>query len=46
MNDYHPDMEAIETVLKQAGMMANYINKKKKTYKIPPRGELGMILED
>ncbi len=45
---YPPDMEAkaTETVLEQARMMANYINKEEKTYQIPTSGELGMVAED
>ena len=45
---YPPDMEAkaTETVLEQARMMANYINKEEKTYQIPPSGELGMVAEE
>ncbi len=44
---YPPDMEAkaTETVLEQARMMANYINKEEKTYQIPTSGELGMVAE-
>jgi hypothetical protein len=37
---------ATETVLEQARMMADYINKEVKTYQIPPRGELGMAVEE
>lgn len=45
---YPPDMQekATETVLEQARMMADYINKEVKTYQIPPRGEIGMAAED
>lgn len=45
---YPPDMQekATETVLEQARMMANYINKEEKTYQIPLSGELGMVAED
>jgi len=37
---------ATETVLEQARMMADYINKEVKTYPIPPRGELGIAAEE
>lgn len=45
---YPPDMQerATETVLEQAKMMANHINKEEKTYQIPLSGELGMVAED
>ncbi|GMQ30789.1 type I restriction endonuclease subunit R [Algoriphagus confluentis] len=45
---YPPDMQekATETVLEQARMMADYINKEVKTYQMPPIGELGMAAED
>jgi type I restriction enzyme R subunit len=45
---YPPDMQerATETVLEQARMMADYINKEVKTYQIPPRGELGIAAEE
>ncbi|MFC5193633.1 type I restriction endonuclease subunit R [Algoriphagus aquatilis] len=45
---YPPDMQerATETVLEQARMMADYINKEVKTYQIPPRGELGVAAEE
>jgi type I restriction enzyme R subunit len=45
---YPPDMQekATETVLEQARMMADYINKEVKTYQLPPRGELGMAAEE
>lgn len=45
---YPPDMQekATETVLEQARMMADYINKEVKTYQIPPSGELGIAAED
>ena len=45
---YPPDMQekATETVLEQARMMADYINKEVKTYQLPPRGEIGMAAED
>jgi type I restriction enzyme R subunit len=48
LHGYPPDMEAkaTETVLEQARMMANYINKEEKTYQIPLSGELGMVAED
>lgn len=45
---YPPDMQekATETVLEQAKMMANLINKETKTYQLPPSGELGMAAEE
>ena len=45
---YPPDMQekATETVLEQARMMADYINKEKVFYQLPPRGEIGMAAED
>ena len=45
---YPPDMQekATETVLEQAKMMANIINKETKTYQLPPRDELGMVAEE
>lgn len=45
---YPPDMQekATETVLEQARMMADYINKEVKTYQLPPRGEIGMAAEE
>lgn len=45
---YPPDMQekATETVLEQAKMMANWINKESKEYQLPPRGELGMAAEE
>jgi type I restriction enzyme R subunit len=45
---YPPDMQerATETVLEQARMMADFINKEVKTYQIPPSGELGMVAEE
>lgn len=48
LHGYPPDMQerATETVLEQAKMMANHINKEEKTYQIPLSGELGMVAED
>jgi type I restriction enzyme, R subunit len=45
---YPPDMQekATETVLEQARMMADYINKEKVFYQLPPRGEIGMAAEE
>lgn len=45
---YPPDRQeqATETVLEQARMMADYINKEVKTYQFPPLGEMGMATED
>lgn len=45
---YPPDMQekATETVLEQAKMMANWIDKETKTYQLPPRDDLGMVAED
>lgn len=45
---YPPDMQekATETVLEQAKMMANWIDKEAKTYNLPPRDDLGMVAED
>lgn len=45
---YPPDMQekATETVLEQARMMADYINKEVKTYQLPQMGELGMAAEE
>jgi type I restriction enzyme R subunit len=45
---YPPDMQekATETVLEQARMMADYINKEVKTYQLPPMGEMGMAAEE
>lgn len=45
---YPPDMQerATETVLEQARMMADYINKEVKIYQIPPSGELGIAAEE
>lgn len=47
-NGYPPDMQekATETVLEQAKMMANLINKETKTYQLPPSDDLGMVAED
>jgi hypothetical protein len=43
-----PDMQeqATETVLEQARMMADTINKEFKIYRRPESGELGMAAED
>lgn len=38
--------KATETVLEQAKMMANLINKETKTYQLPPRDDLGIVSED
>jgi type I restriction enzyme R subunit len=45
---YPPDMQekATETVLEQARMMADYINKEIITYQLPPMGEMGMAAEE
>ena len=45
---YPPDMQekATETVLEQAKMMANWIDKENKSYPFPVGGELGMAAEE